>query len=86
MEMVGHGVGVDVRGAAFLGADAAGEVAEVVHRQGQVGVEGFTHRLAIVPGFRHGQGFQVLLQAVGDAQQQVGALPAEVRPQAGAAL
>ncbi len=74
VEVIGHGVGVDVRGGAFLGADAAGEVAEVVHRQGDVGVEGFAHRFAVVPGFRHRQGFQVLLDAVGDLEQQVAAL------------
>jgi hypothetical protein len=65
---------VDLGGAAFLGADAAGEVAEVVGGQRHVGVEGFAHGLAVVPGFGDGQHFQVLLDAVGDFQQHQGAV------------
>ena len=38
VEVVGDGVLVELREPAFLGADAAGEVAEVVDRQREVGV------------------------------------------------
>ncbi|MNF30594.1 hypothetical protein D3C85_730650 [compost metagenome] len=69
MDVIGHGVAVDFGGAAFLGTDAAGEVAEVVGRQGDVGIQGFANGLAVVPGFSDGQGFQVLFDAVGDLQQ-----------------
>src|SRR5690606_36455839 len=39
--------------------------------QGDVGVEGLANRLAVVPGVGGGQDFQVLLDAVGDPQQDV---------------
>ncbi len=67
--MIGGGVIIDLRQGAFLGADGPGEVAEVVHRQGQVRVQGFTDRLAVVPGFGDRQHFQVLLDAVRDLVQ-----------------
>ena len=69
MDVIGHGVAVDLGGAAFLGADATGEVAEMVGRQRDVGVEGFAHGFAVVPGFGDCQQFQVLFDAVGDFQQ-----------------
>ncbi|MNS22584.1 hypothetical protein D3C72_543840 [compost metagenome] len=74
MDVIGHGAFVDFRGAAFLSADAASEVAEVVDRQRNVGIEGFADRLAVVPGFGNGQQFEVLLDTVGDLQQNVGAV------------
>ena len=74
MEVVGHGVGVDLADAAFLGAQTACEVAEVVHRQRQVGGETFADRLAVVPGLGNGEHRQVLLQRVGDLEQDVRAL------------
>src|SRR5690606_40978400 len=40
VEMVRGGVFVDLRGAAFLGPQATGKVAEVVSRQRNVGVQG----------------------------------------------
>ena len=69
MDVIGHGVAVDLGGAAFLGADATGEVAEMVGGQRDVGVEGFAHGFAVVPGFGDCQQFQVLFDAVGDFQQ-----------------
>ena len=71
MDVVGHGAVVNLGGGAFLGADAAGEVAEVVGGQGNVGVEGLAHGLAVVPGLGDGEQFQVLLDALGDLQQDV---------------
>ena len=74
VEVVSGGVFIDLGGAAFLGADAAGEITEMVGGQGHVGVEGFTYGLAVVPGFGHGQHFEVLFDAVGDFQQHQGAV------------
>ncbi len=67
--MVGRGVFVDLGAGAFLGTDATGEVAEVVGGQRDIGVERLAHRLAVVPGLGDGEHLQVLLDAVGDLQQ-----------------
>ena len=74
MEVVSHSVLVNLGQAALLRADGAGEVAEVVDRQRDVGGEGLAHGLAVLPGLRDGDLFQVLLDAVGDAVQQKRAL------------
>ncbi|MCY1409593.1 hypothetical protein D9M71_249460 [compost metagenome] len=74
VDVVGDGVFVDLGGAAFLGADATGEVAEVVGGQRDIGVQRLADRLAVVPGFGDGEQFQVLLDAVGDLQQDVRAI------------
>ena len=74
MDVISHGPFIDLGSAAFLGADAAGEVAEVIDGQRNVGVEGFADRFAVVPGFGNGQQFKVLLDAVGNLQQHVGAV------------
>ncbi len=73
VEVVGRGVLVQLGSGAFLRAQAAGEVAEVVSRQRDVGVQGFAYGFAVVPGFGDGQQFEVLLDAVGDFQQDVAA-------------
>jgi hypothetical protein len=65
---------VDLAQRAFLRAQAAGEVAEVVDRQRDVGVQRLAHRLAVVHRLGVGQQLEVLLDAVGDLQQEVGAL------------
>ncbi len=70
MEVIRRGMFVYFGRAAFLGADATGVVAEVVHGQRDVGIEGFAHGFAVVPGFGDGQQFQVLFDAVGDFQQR----------------
>ena len=59
---------------AFLRPQAAGEVAEVVDGQRNVGVERLADRLAVVHRLGIGEQLEVLLQAVGDLQQHVGAL------------
>ena len=74
VEVVRHGGSVDLADAAFLCADAAGKVAEMVDRQRQVGVGGFADRLAVVEGFHRGQGGQVLLHTVGNTVQDERAL------------
>ena len=78
MEVVGHGVFVNLADAAFLGADTTGVVTEVVHHQRHVGIEGFTDRLAVVPGFGHGQQLEVGFDAVGDLAE---VYPTTVFPQ-----
>lgn len=71
--MVGHGILVDLRRGAFLRAQAAGEVAEMVDRQRQIGIQGFADRFAVVPGFGQRQHLQPRLDAIGDGQQHIGA-------------
>ena len=43
----------------------------MIHRQRQVGIQGFADRFAIIPGFRQSQQLQILLNAIGDRQQHV---------------
>ena len=74
MEMVGRGGVVDLCSAAFLSADAAREVTEVICSQRYVGVQGFTNGFAVVPGFGDCELLQIRLDAVGDLQQDVGAI------------
>ena len=74
VEVVSHGVLVDLGQAPLLRPDAAGEVAEVVHGQRQVGSQGLTHGLAVVPGLADGEHLQVRLHAVGDLVQDVRAI------------
>ena len=50
MEMIGDGVVVEFRQRAFLGADAAGEIAEMIGRQRHIGVGRLADRLAVVHG------------------------------------
>ena len=69
MEVIGDGVVVDFRNAAFLRAQDTGKVTEVINGQRQVGGHRFADGLAVVPGFRRRQQFQVLFHPVGDAQQ-----------------
>src|SRR5690554_6077650 len=72
MEVVGHGVFVDLADGAFLRTDTAGKVTEVVDGQRYVSGQGFTHSLAVVPGFGHGDLFQICFQTVSNLEQGVG--------------
>ena len=74
MEMVSHRGFVNFGSASLLGAQAAGEVAKMIHRQRQVRIQRFADRFAVVPALRHRQIFQMLFNTVGDLQQQPGAL------------
>ena len=67
--MIGDGIVVDFGEAAFLGADGAGEIAEVVDGQRHVGGGGLADRLAVVPGFGERKQVEIFLHAVGDAVQ-----------------
>ena len=74
VEVVGDGVVVDFGDRAFLGADAAGEVAEVVDGERNVGGGRLADRLAVVEGFSEREQLQVLLHAVGDLEEDGGAV------------
>ncbi len=69
-----HGVGVDIGRGSFLSANTAREIAEVIDGQGKIGVKRLAHRLAVVPGLGDGQHLEVVLDTLGDLQQQVGTL------------
>jgi len=71
--MVGNRGLVDFGDPAFLGADAAREIAQMVDRQRQVRRHGLAQRLAVVDGLGHREQAHVLFHAVGDAQQDAGA-------------
>jgi hypothetical protein len=58
------GVLVMLGDGSLLSTDDAGEVAEVINGQGQVGRAGLTDGLAVVHGLGHGQQLEVSLQAV----------------------
>ena len=73
VEVIGDGVVIDLRDAAFLCADGAREVAEVIDRERQVGGHRLADRLAVVPGFGGREQFEVLLHAIGDAVEDDGA-------------
>ncbi len=68
VNVVGHGVLVDLADAAFLGAYTARKVAEVIDGQRNVGVQGFADGLAVVHGFGVGQAFQIGFQTIGNFQ------------------
>ena len=59
---------------AFLRADAGGEIAEMVDRQRDVGEGRLADRLAVVDGLDRGEHLEVLLHAVGDLVEDLGAL------------
>lgn len=63
--MVAHGVGVNLTGTAFLGANTTGEIAKMIGQQGDVCVQGLTNGLTVFPGLYIGEGFKVRLNPVG---------------------
>ncbi len=67
--MIGNGVVVDIGQRAFFRPDAGREIAEVVDREGQIGGPCLADGLAIIQGFCQRQGFQVLLNHIGNLQQ-----------------
>ena len=78
--MIGVGLRVDLGDRALLGADHAGEVAEVVDRQRDVGVERLTHRLAVLPALGDGEHLQVGLHRIGHRVEHRGALGRRAPP------
>ncbi|GAA2925547.1 hypothetical protein GCM10011428_48070 [Streptomyces violaceus] len=73
VEVVRDRIGVDLRDAALLGADDAGEVPEVVHGQRDVGGQGLADRLAVLPGLGDRDLLEVFFQAVRDPVEDAGA-------------
>ena len=69
--MISHGGVVNFGGTAFLRAQTTGEIAEMIDRQRQVGVQGFADWFAVIPALRYRQILQILLNAVGDLQQKM---------------
>ena len=74
MEVVGDRVVIDFGNPAFLGADAAGEVAQMVDGEGDVGRHGLADRLAVVPGLGERDQVEVVLHPVGHLVEDAGAL------------
>ena len=73
-EVVGHRVVVDLRQRAFLRADHAREVAEMVDGERQVGQRRLADGLAVVERLDHGDELELLLQNVGDAVEHLAAV------------
>ena len=69
-----HRVFVDHDGGALFGAQATGEVAEVVGGERNVDERGFADRLAVVERFDHGETSGVFIDEIGDLQKKGGAL------------
>ena len=57
-----------------MGADGAGEVAEVIYGERNIGGKGFAHSLTVLPGFSDRDLFQIFLDAVRYAVQEQCAL------------
>ena len=74
MEVVGHGVVIDLRDRAFLGADAAGEIAPVIDGQRQIGRRGFADRLAVVPCLGQRQQVEVIFHPLRNLVHEDGAV------------
>jgi hypothetical protein len=72
LEVVGHGVVVQLRDVPLLRPQAAREIAEVVHRQRQVGGPGLADRLPVVERLEEGERLEVGFHPVGDAIEDVG--------------
>ncbi len=68
MEVIRRRMLVDFGRRPLLSPDTTCKVAEMIGRQRHVGIKGFTHGLAVVPGFGNGQFFQILLDAVGNLE------------------
>ena len=74
MKVVRHRVVVDLTEAAFLRADAAREIAEVVDGERDVRSEGLANRLAVVDRFRECERLEVCFHPIGDSVEDVGSI------------
>ena len=74
VKVIGDGVVIDLRQRAFLRADAGGEIAEMIDGERDVGEGRLADRLAVVDGLDRGEHLEVLLHAVGDLVEDLGAL------------
>ena len=87
VEVVRDGVLVDLGDRPLLRTDRAREVAEVVDRERDVGGERLADGLAVLPRLGDGDPLEVLLHAVGDLVEDVGALGrARAAPRPGGAV
>ena len=73
MQVIRHGVLVDLADAAFLRTQGTREIAKVIGGERDVGIQRFANRLAVVHGFGIGQQLQIGLDAIRDFQQHIGA-------------
>ena len=64
--MIGDGVVIDLADRAFLGADRAGEITEMVDGERDVGSHRLADRLAVVPRLGERNLLQIRFDAVGD--------------------
>ena len=74
VEVVRHCVVVNLAKAALLRAEGTCVVAEVINGQRDIRGEGFTNRLAVLPGLCHRDLFEVLLHPISNPQQHQRAL------------
>src|ERR1700722_378774 len=73
LEMICNGVVVNLAQCSFFGADAAGEVAEVIDGKRNISGASFANRFAVVQSFGEGEKLQIFFHLVGDLQQHGGA-------------
>ncbi len=73
VEVIGDRVVIDLGDRAFLGAQAAGEVTEVVDGERNVGGHRLADRLAVVERLDHRDQLEIALHAIGDLEQHAGA-------------
>jgi hypothetical protein len=74
MKVIGDRVMVDLAERTFLRADAAGEIAEMIDREWDVGRRRLADRLAVVPGLDEGELVEIVLHDLRDAHEDTGAL------------
>ncbi|MNK30870.1 hypothetical protein D3C87_492930 [compost metagenome] len=73
MEVIGDRVIVDFADRAFLCTDAAREITEMVDRQRNIRIGRLAQRLAVIPGFGPRDEIEIVLDTLGDPEQDVGA-------------
>ena len=74
VEVIGDRVVIDLGDRAFLGAHAAGEIAEVIDGERNVRSHRLADRLAVVERLDHGEQLEIALHLVGDLVEEPGAL------------
>ena len=75
MEMISRRIMIDLAECfAFLRPNAAGEIAEMIDRERQIGALGFADRLAVVDRLDQGKKLELLFDTVGDLVEDRGPL------------
>jgi hypothetical protein len=72
--MIRNRIVVDLAERAFLGADTAGEITEMVDGQRQIRRRGFPDWLAVVPGLDESELVEIVFHNLRDAHQDLGTL------------